>query len=84
MDHRHETEFPSGFFTRDDESDDAGFYAFDRFVTHIDDGAIAAVGALYDELGLCGSDSIPYAKLLSQLPACPAAVESAPQAVVGM
>ena len=57
MDNRHETEFPSGFFTRDDESDDADFYAFDRFVTHIDDGAIAAVGALYDELGLCGSES---------------------------
>ena len=33
-----------------DESDDGDFYAFDRFVTHIDEGAISAVGALYDEL----------------------------------
>ena len=48
--------FPAGFFDRQDESDDAGFYSFDRFVEHIDDAAIAAVGDLYDELGLTGSD----------------------------
>ena len=47
-------EFPPGFFDRADESDDARFYAVDRFVTHIDDAAIAEVGALYDELGLDG------------------------------
>ena len=47
--------FPPGFFDRQDESDDAGFYAFDRFVTHIDDQAIATVGALYQELGLTDS-----------------------------
>jgi len=46
--------FPPGFFSRQDDTDDAAFYAFDRFVTHIDDGAIAAVGELYDELGLTG------------------------------
>jgi len=46
--------FPSGFFGRDDESTDAVFYAAPRFVTHIDDGAIAAVGALYEELGVAG------------------------------
>lgn len=46
--------FPAGFFTRADESSDAAFYVPDRFVTHIDDGAIAAVGALYRELGLDG------------------------------
>ena len=46
--------FPPGFFERADESDDGGFYAFDRFVTHIDDGAIAAVADLYDELALTG------------------------------
>lgn len=46
--------FPPGFFSRQDESDDGTFYAFDRFVTHIDEGAIAAVGELYDELGLTG------------------------------
>ena len=48
--------FPAGFFDRQDESDDAAFYSFDRLVTHIDDGAIAAVGELYDELCLTGSD----------------------------
>src|SRR5581483_8056752 len=46
--------FPSGFFARDDEADDRDFYAPPRLVTHIDDGAIAAVGTLYDELGLHG------------------------------
>jgi SAM-dependent methyltransferase len=45
-------EFPGGFFARDDETDDAVFYSYPRYVTHIDDGAIAAVGALYDELGV--------------------------------
>ena len=37
-----------------DESSDAHFYDVDRLVTHIDDAAIAAVGALYAELGLVG------------------------------
>lgn len=46
--------FPPGFFDRADESPDAIFYAPDRFVTHIDDAAIAAVGELYDELALTG------------------------------
>jgi len=46
--------FPAGFFDRADEQPDAAFYAPPRLVTHIDDGAIAAVGALYDELGLVG------------------------------
>jgi SAM-dependent methyltransferase len=46
--------FPAGFFDRADESVDADFYSWPRLVTHIDDGAIAAVGALYDELGLDG------------------------------
>ena len=30
------------------------FYSWPRFVTHIDDDAIAAVGALYEELGIDG------------------------------
>ncbi len=46
--------FPRGFFDRSDPGDDAAFYRPDRFVTHIDHGAIAAVGALYEELGLDG------------------------------
>ena len=44
--------WPPGFFERQDPSDDADFYAAPRFVTHIDEGAIRAVGELYDELGL--------------------------------
>jgi SAM-dependent methyltransferase len=48
------TPFPPGFFDRADSTDDDRFYAPDRFVTHIDEGAIAAVGALYEELGLRG------------------------------
>jgi len=47
-------EFPPGFFDRADESVDDEFYSWPRLVTHIDEGAIAAVGALYEELGLAG------------------------------
>jgi len=47
-------QFPDGFFTRADESPDARFYEPVRLVQHLDDAAIAAVGALYDELGLSG------------------------------
>ncbi len=48
-------QYPDGFFQRTDEAADRDFYAFPRFVTHIDDAAIAAVGALYDELGISGT-----------------------------
>jgi SAM-dependent methyltransferase len=44
--------FPAGFFDRMDSSDDARFYDVPRIVTHIDGGAIAAVGAIYDQLEL--------------------------------
>ena len=47
--------FPPGFFARDDEGPDAVFYGPPRLVTHIDDTAIAAVGALYAELGIDGT-----------------------------
>ena len=47
-------DFPDGFFTRSDEDDDRGFYGEARLVQHIDDGAIAAVRDLYDELGQYG------------------------------
>jgi SAM-dependent methyltransferase len=47
-------DFPPGFFDRQDPDADPAFYGFPRLVTHIDDGAIAAVGALYEELGLDG------------------------------
>ena len=40
---------PADAFRRLDETPDAAFYATPRFVTHIDDGAIAAVTQLYRE-----------------------------------
>ncbi|CAA9219547.1 MAG: hypothetical protein AVDCRST_MAG20-496 [uncultured Acidimicrobiales bacterium] len=46
--------FPSGFFDRADPSPDAAFYGPERLVTHIDQGAVGAVGALYEELGVEG------------------------------
>jgi SAM-dependent methyltransferase len=46
--------FPRGFFDRADEEPDTTFYAWPRLVTHIDEGAIAAVGALYEELAITG------------------------------
>ena len=46
--------FPAGFFDRVDPADDARFYAAPRLVTHIDEGAIAAVGDLYEELRIDG------------------------------
>ncbi len=48
------TAFAPGFFDRLDPSQDAAFYAAPRFVTHIDAAAIAAVGDLYQELGIDG------------------------------
>lgn len=49
-----EHDFPPGFFDRADAGDDAVFYGPPRLVTHIDDAAIAAVGDLYDDLGIDG------------------------------
>jgi hypothetical protein len=46
--------FPDGFFDRADPRPDPEFYSWPRLVTHIDDDAIAAVGALYDELRIAG------------------------------
>jgi SAM-dependent methyltransferase len=46
--------FPPGFFDRTDGAPDGAFYSWPRLVTHIDDRAIAAVGALYEELGVDG------------------------------
>lgn len=48
------TQFPAGFFDRADPSGDAEFYSWPRLVTHIDDDAVAAVGTLYEELGIGG------------------------------
>jgi len=41
--------YPPDAYEREDESPDAAFYGFPRKVVHIDDGAIAALGALYAE-----------------------------------
>ena len=46
--------FPPGFFDRADPGADPDFYRVPRIVTHIDDAAVAAVGALYDALGIDG------------------------------
>ncbi len=54
-----ENPFPRGFFRRDDDSSDGRFYGAPRLVTHIDDAAIEAVGALYTELGVDGSAGQP-------------------------
>jgi SAM-dependent methyltransferase len=43
-----------GFFDRIDPMPDRYFYATPRLVTHIDEGAIAAIGSLYEDLGICG------------------------------
>ncbi len=51
--------FPPGFFAREDERPDAAFYGPPRLVTHIDDGAIAAVCDLYAELRIDGSAEEP-------------------------
>jgi SAM-dependent methyltransferase len=48
------TAFPPGFFDRSDEGDDAAFYGMPRLVQHIDDGAVAAVSAYYDDVGVAG------------------------------
>jgi SAM-dependent methyltransferase len=47
--------FPDWFFDRDDPTPDSVFYRPPRLVTHIDDGAVRAVGDLYAELGIDGA-----------------------------
>jgi len=46
--------FPPEFFLRADQHADDVFYEPLRLVTHIDEGAIAAVGDLYERLDLTG------------------------------
>src|SRR5829696_98791 len=47
---------PGGAFRRTDEAPDEEFYRTPRLVTHIDDGAIAAVTQLYRELFPAGGE----------------------------
>jgi SAM-dependent methyltransferase len=69
--------FPPGFFDRADPSPDPAFYGPPRLVTHIDDGAIAAVGALYAELGVDG-------EVLDLMSSWISHFEHAPRRLVGL
>jgi SAM-dependent methyltransferase len=64
--------FPAGFFDRADPGTDAAFYSWPRLVTHIDDDAIAAVGALYEELALDGDVLDLMGSWISHFRAAPA------------
>lgn len=64
--------FPPGFFDRADPTPDPLFYGPPRLVTHIDAGAIAAVGALYDELGVDGEVLDLMSSWVSHLVSAPA------------
>jgi SAM-dependent methyltransferase len=46
---KHVSQLPERLFLRQDESDDARFYAQPRFTTHIDDATIAALTRYYAE-----------------------------------
>jgi SAM-dependent methyltransferase len=66
-----DTVFPPGFFDRADPGADTAFYAVPRLVTHIDERAVAAVGALYAELGLDGEVLDLMSSWVSHFPARP-------------
>ena len=71
---------PPGAFARADEAADALFYQPTRLVTHVDDGAIAAVTRLYRELFPAGGDVLDLmSSWVSHLPA-----EVAYRRVVGL
>jgi SAM-dependent methyltransferase len=63
--------WPDGFFDRQDDRDDADFYAAPRFVTHLDDAALAGVSALYAELGTTGDVLDLMSSWVSHLPERP-------------
>jgi SAM-dependent methyltransferase len=69
--------FPPGFFDRADAGADTAFYDVPRLVTHIDDGAIAAVGELYTELGVDG-------EVLDLMSSWVSHFEAAPRRLVGL
>jgi SAM-dependent methyltransferase len=61
--------FPPGFFDRLDETPDAGFYSFPRFVAHIDDATIAALTAYYAEVLRPGAEVLDLmSSWISHLP----------------
>ena len=62
-------ELPRGAFGRMDETPDEEFYRTPRLVTHIDDGAIAAVTQLYRELFPAGGEILDLmSSWISHLP----------------
>ena len=62
--------FPQGFFDRQDESDDARFYAMPRLVAHIDPETIAALTDVYRERLPPGGDVLDLmSSWISHLPA---------------
>jgi SAM-dependent methyltransferase len=68
------------FFRRVDESDDELFYQFPRLVTHIDDGAIVKVGAIYASLLPVGGEILDLmASWRSHIP-----VSVSPKRLVGL
>ena len=70
------TELPNGAFRRIDNSDDLEFYAPARLVTHIDEGARAALTAFYKEtLPKSGAIFDMMSSWVSHLPADLRAVE---------
>lgn len=71
---RPDAPFPPGFFDRHDEQPDGVFYEPLRLVTHIDDGAIAAVGGLYEHLGLTGDVLDLMSSWISHFRAAPASL----------
>ncbi len=71
---------PPTWFRRTDESSDEAFYVQPRFVTHIDDGAIAAVTQLYREYFPPGGEVLDLmSSWISHLPP-----EAAYRRVVGL
>jgi SAM-dependent methyltransferase len=64
--------FAPGFFDRADPTPDTGFYVPPRFVTHIDDDAIKAVGELYAELAIDGDVLDLMGSWVSHFDAAPA------------
>ena len=73
--------YPDWFFDRDDPTPDDRFYTPTRLVTHIDEGAIAAVGELYAELGVDGSAPAP-ARVLDLMSSWVSHLRSAPAELV--
>ncbi|HEU4430224.1 MAG TPA: class I SAM-dependent methyltransferase [Myxococcota bacterium] len=74
--------FPAGFFDRLDETPDAGFYSFPRFVTHIDDATIAALTGYYGELLRPGADVLDLmSSWVSHLPPASEAEQWPPRAL---